>query len=78
MPDKILKNYRPGLRILDGGGFSLDRPLPYQLKVDYSGYHSGIYRCGATLISSKHAISAAHCFWDGRKKLRKRLLQGIS
>ena len=72
MPDKILKNYRPKFRILDGGGFSLDRPLPYQLKVDYNGY----LLCGATLISSKHAISAAHCFWDAnnRKKHIKRLL----
>ena len=76
MPDKILKNYRPksrnGFRILDGGGLSLDRPLPYQLKVDYNGYRI----CGATLISSKHAISAAHCFWEAnnRKKHIKRLL----
>ena len=77
MPDKILKNYRPksrnnGFRILDGGGLSLDRPLPYQLKVDYNGHRL----CGATLISSKHAISAAHCFWDSkdRKKNIKRLL----
>ena len=42
------------------GGSSLKRPLPYQLQLDHRGSH----RCGATLISSKHAISADHCFRD--------------
>ena len=32
-------------------------PLPYQLRLDYRGYRY----CGATLISSKYAITAAHC-----------------
>ena len=36
------------------------RPLPYQLQLVYNGHH----KCGATLISSKHAITAGHCFWD--------------
>ena len=35
-------------------------PLPYQLQLLY--YNDLI--CGATLISSSHAISAAHCFWN--------------
>ena len=43
MPDKTLKNYGPNLRILDGGGISLDRALPYQLKLDeYGGEHKKI------------------------------------
>ena len=36
-------------------------PLTYQLQLLYRGDHW----CGATLISSRHAISAAHCFsWN--------------
>ena len=78
MPDRTLKNYRPysrnnGFRILDGGGISLDRPLPYQLKIDESiSSVSEKQFCGATLISSKHAITAAHCFWDDISKTFKK------
>ena len=70
-----LKNYsrNNGFRILDGGGISLDRPLPYQLKIDESiSSVSEKQFCGATLISSKHAITAAHCFWDKMSKTFKR------
>ena len=35
-------------------------PLTYQLQLLYDGD----FICGATLISSRHAISAAHCFWN--------------
>ena len=36
-------------------------PLTYQLQILYDTTHW----CGATLISSRHAISAAHCFsWN--------------
>ena len=41
------------------GGFSTKGPLPFQLRLDYAGWLNGF--CGATLISSKYAISAAHC-----------------
>ena len=37
-------------------GFDTKRPLPYQLKRSPGG-------CGATLISSKFAITANHCGW---------------
>lgn len=53
MPDVLRKTSRNqnGLRILNG--FRTTGPLPYQLRLS-----SG---CGATLISSKYAITAAHC-----------------
>jgi len=38
-------------------GFQTKGPLPYQLRLDYRGYRY----CGATLISSKYAITAGHC-----------------
>ena len=70
MPEE-LRNYGPFLdRSI--GGFTLHEPLPYQLQLEY--YDMPL--CSAVLISSKHAISAAHCFWDSkdRKKNIKRLL----
>ena len=36
--------------------------MPYQLQLRLSKNRK--YQCGATLISSKYAISAAHCFFD--------------
>ena len=40
------------------GGFKTEGPLSYQLKMYYTGY---LWGCGATLISSKFAITAYHC-----------------
>ena len=36
-------------------------PLPYQLRIDWFGSVFGFHHCGATLISSKYAITAGHC-----------------
>ena len=52
MPDILRKTTRIE------NGFQTEGPLPYQLRLDYQGY--GRY-CGATLISSKYAITAGHC-----------------
>ena len=38
-------------------GFKTNEPLSYQLRMDYDGQAW----CGATLISSKYAITAYHC-----------------
>ena len=40
------------------GGFKTNDPLSYQLRMDYDGRFGW---CGATLISSKYAITAYHC-----------------
>jgi len=64
MPEE-LRNYGPFLdRSI--GGFSLHNPLPYQLQLEY--YDRPL--CSAVLISSKHAISAGHCFWDKTENRR--------
>ena len=52
MPDILRKTTRIE------NGFQTEGPLPYQLRLDYQGY---IFHCGATLISSKYAITAGHC-----------------
>ena len=78
MPDRTLKISRNnGFRILDNGGIRLDRPLPYQLKLNE--YGSEMQFCGATLISSKHAVTAAHCFWDNERKIfkKKKPVEGL-
>ena len=81
-----LKKYsrNNGFRILDGGGITLDHPLPYQLKLDeYTSDDPTLWPpcrehcsfkqfCGAVLISSKHAITAAHCLWDSISKTFKK------
>ena len=51
MPDILRKTTRIE------NGFQTQGPLPYQLRLVYRGYHY----CGATLISSKYAITAGHC-----------------
>ena len=51
MPDILRKTTRIE------NGFQTEGPLPYQLRLDYRGYRY----CGATLISSKYAITAGHC-----------------
>ena len=44
-------------------GFDTKEPLPYQLELVLTPNSKGeIHNCGATLISSKHAVSAYHCF----------------
>ena len=41
-------------------GFATEGPLPYQLRLDtIFGF-----KCGATLISSKYAITAKHCVFE--------------
>ena len=40
------------------GGFKTNDPLSYQLRMDYDGRFGW---CGASLISSKYAITAYHC-----------------
>ena len=52
MPDILRKTTRIE------NGFQTEGPLPYQLRLDYQGYR---FHCGATLISSKYAITAGHC-----------------
>ena len=47
MPDVLSKTSRIN------NGFRTKGPLPYQLSLSWG--------CGATLISSKYAITAAHC-----------------
>ena len=51
MPDVLTKTSRIE------NGFRTMGPLPYQLRMDWFGFRN----CGATLISSKYAITAAHC-----------------
>ena len=48
MPDVFKKTSRIE------NGFRTKGPLPFQLRLSWKG-------CGATLISSKYAITAAHC-----------------
>mgnify|MGYP001195488268 CR=1 FL=1 len=48
----------PGFMGRSIGGFKTNDPLSYQLRMDYDGRFG---RCGATLISSKYAITAYHC-----------------
>ena len=55
------------------GGFKTNDPLSYQLRMDYDYFpkfnnmdYDGLFEkrfgwCGATLISSKYAITAYHC-----------------
>ena len=59
MPE-VFKDYQfSSARIV--GGLTLKESLPYQLKLVMR--HDGSHWCGATLISSKYATSAAHCFY---------------
>ena len=51
MPDVLTKTSRIE------NGFRTMGPLPYQLRMDVGKRR----KCGATLISSKYAITAAHC-----------------
>ena len=51
MPDVLTKTSRIE------NGFRTMGPLPYQLRMDVGKRRN----CGATLISSKYAITAAHC-----------------
>ena len=63
MPE-VFKDYQfPSARIV--GGLTLKGSLPYQLKLVWrEDLFDGSHTCGATLISSKYAISAAHCFYQ--------------
>ena len=51
MPDILKKTTRIE------NGFQTEGPLPYQLRLDVGKRRW----CGATLISSKYAITAGHC-----------------
>ena len=45
-------------------GFDTKEPLPFQLQLVLIPNSLGLsHNCGATLISSKHAVSAYHCFY---------------
>ena len=45
-------------------GFDTKEPLPFQLQLVLMPNSKGLsHNCGATLISSKHAVSAYHCFY---------------
>ena len=48
-------------------GFDTEKALPYQLSIMVvAGLFKKSHICGATLLTSKYAISALHCFiiWD--------------
>ena len=59
----------PGFMGRSIGGFKTNGPLSYQLRMDYDyfpkfnnmDYDGRFGWCGATLISSKYAITAYHC-----------------
>ena len=51
-------------------GFDTEKALPYQLSIMVvTGLFKKSHNCGATLLTSKYAISALHCFiiWDKSK-----------
>ena len=51
-------------------GFDTEKALPYQLSIMVvAGLFKKSHICGATLLTSKYAISALHCFiiWDKSK-----------
>ena len=65
MPDVLRKTSR----IHDG--FQTKGPLPYQLRM------IGWLGCGATLISSKYAITAAHCLPGYTKQREVWVVAGV-
>ena len=51
-------------------GFDTEKALPYQLSIlVVANKYKKSHICGATLLTSKYAISALHCFiiWDKSK-----------
>ena len=51
-------------------GFDTKKPLPYQLSMQLGQEVPGFeHFCSATLITSKFAISALHCFWKMYKSI---------